>query len=131
MYSQLFSLDVKAGQVRGAVRCFIRAASSSRNDDDDASYLQETTGVVLLDDLQAVLHQPRGLTQLHRTVGDLIPNHLDDGREERLIKTYITTTTTTGVWKIIMLIFSVITLEWNTNKNPQRCFNKVCERWRV
>lgn len=40
------------------------------------SDLQETTGVILLDDLQAVLHQPCGLTQLHRTVGDLIPNHL-------------------------------------------------------
>lgn len=41
-----------------------------------ASYLQEAAGVVLLDDLHAVLHQPRGLTQLHRAVGDLIPHHL-------------------------------------------------------
>lgn len=41
-----------------------------------APHLQETTGVVLLDDLHAVLHQPSGLTQLHCAVGDLIPDHL-------------------------------------------------------
>lgn len=39
-------------------------------------HLQETAGVVLLDDLHAVLHQPSGLTQLHCAVGDLIPDHL-------------------------------------------------------
>lgn len=54
------------------------AAASSR---ENALHLEESTGVVLLDDLQAVLHQARGLTQLHRTVGDLIPNHLE-GKEE-------------------------------------------------
>lgn len=42
-----------------------------------ASHLQKSAGVVLLDDLQAVLHQPRGLTQLHRTVRDLIPDDLE------------------------------------------------------
>lgn len=42
----------------------------------EASHLQETTGVVLLDDLHTVLHQPCGLTELHCAVRDLIPDHL-------------------------------------------------------
>lgn len=42
----------------------------------EVTHLQETAGVVLFDHLHTVLHQPRGLTQLHRAVGDLIPDHL-------------------------------------------------------
>lgn len=52
------------------------------------SDLEETTGVVLLDDFQTVLHQACGLTQLHRTVGDLIPNNLEKKkkRSKRRVK---------------------------------------------
>lgn len=45
------------------------------------AHLQEPRGVVLLDHLQAVLHQASGLAQLQSAVVDLVPNHLQ-GREK-------------------------------------------------
>lgn len=39
-------------------------------------HLEEAGGVVLLQHLQAVLHQARGLAQLQRAVVDLVPDHL-------------------------------------------------------
>ena len=45
--------------------------------------LQEAAGVVLLDDLQTVLHQTRGLAELHRAVGDLVPHHLGERGGEK------------------------------------------------
>lgn len=39
-------------------------------------YQEEAAGVVLFDHLQAVLHHPSGLPQLHGAVGDLITHHL-------------------------------------------------------
>lgn len=39
-------------------------------------YLEESTGIILFEDFQAVLHHPSGLTQLHGAVGDLITHHL-------------------------------------------------------
>lgn len=39
-------------------------------------HLQEAGGVVLLDHLQTVLHQPGRLAQLQRAVVDLVPDHL-------------------------------------------------------
>ena len=48
--------------------------------------LQEAAGVVLLDDLQAVLHQARGLAQLHRAVRDLVSHHLQWGKESSVAR---------------------------------------------
>lgn len=39
-------------------------------------YLEESTGIVLLENLQAVLHHASGLTELHGAVGDLVTHHL-------------------------------------------------------
>lgn len=39
-------------------------------------YLEESTGIVLFEDFQAVLHHAGGLTELHGAVGDLIAHHL-------------------------------------------------------
>lgn len=58
-------------------------ACKSKKDVLWPSYLQETTGVIFLDDFQTVLHQACGLTQLYRTVGDLIPHHLEKQGEQK------------------------------------------------
>lgn len=52
-----------------------------------AAHLQEARGVILLDHLQAVLHQACGLTQLQCAVIDLVPNHLQrrESSEEPLV----------------------------------------------
>lgn len=39
-------------------------------------YLQESAGIVLFEDFQAVLHHAGGLAELHGAVGDLIAHHL-------------------------------------------------------
>lgn len=39
-------------------------------------YLEESAGIVLFEDFQAVLHHAGGLTELHGAVGDLIAHHL-------------------------------------------------------
>lgn len=39
-------------------------------------YLEESAGVVLFQDFQAVLHHAGGLTELHGAVGDLVAHHL-------------------------------------------------------
>lgn len=48
-------------------------------------YQQESAGVVLLDDLQAVLHHACGLSELHRAVGDLISHRLQTERRRQLL----------------------------------------------
>lgn len=45
--------------------------------------LQEATGVVLLNHLQAVLHEARGLAQFHCAMRDLVPDHLRLAREQK------------------------------------------------
>lgn len=39
-------------------------------------YLEESGGVVLFEDFQAVFHHAGGLAELHGAVGDLIAHHL-------------------------------------------------------
>lgn len=39
-------------------------------------YLEESTGIVLFEDFQAVLHHASCLTELHGAVGDLVAHHL-------------------------------------------------------
>lgn len=42
-------------------------------------YLEESSGVVLFEDFQAVFHHAGGLAELHGAVGDLIAHHLITG----------------------------------------------------
>lgn len=46
--------------------------------------LQEATGVVLLDDLKAILHQARGLAQLDCAVRNLVSHHLQWHKESSI-----------------------------------------------
>lgn len=61
------------------------SAGAHLNQEEDLvnTDLQEATGIVLLNHLQAVLHEARGLAQLHRAVRDLVPNHLRLVRKQR------------------------------------------------
>lgn len=43
--------------------------------------LQKAAGVILLDHLQAILHQARGLAQLDRAVRNLVSHHLQRDKE--------------------------------------------------
>lgn len=45
--------------------------------------LQKAAGIVLLNHFQAVLHEARGLAQLHGAVRDLVPNHLRLVKKQR------------------------------------------------
>lgn len=82
-------------------------------------YLQKATGIILLNHLQAVLHEARGLAQFHGAVRDLVSNHLGMKRDQDGPKWQRAEEKQTGTLEIFFKPES--TASWNGTK-----FMRIC-----